>query len=147
MFVKGDKVTISEMAAMSGYIEEQLKGLRENLKDHADVPTPHKVIAVAGTPTVLAAIDQGLPFDAKAVHGYDLSLQTIQSWIMKLASMPLSERKLLAGMEEKRADVIVAGLLTLLQSAEIFQLPKIEVSVRGLRYGIAKQISTGRLKV
>jgi len=111
------------------------------------VPTPKKIVAVAGTPTVLASIDQGLPFVADSVHGYRMSLQKIQEWIMKLAAMPLAERKKLAGMEEKRADIIVAGLLALLQTAEVFHIPHIEVSVRGLRYGIAKQLSTGRLKV
>ena len=49
--------------------------------------------AVAGIPTSLAAIDQGLePYDPDRVHGYHLGLQRIQRMLSLLSSLPLAER-------------------------------------------------------
>lgn len=104
---------------------------------------PSKVIAVAGTPTTLATLDMGLPFEGDKVHGYKLSLSAIKVWADKLRLMTIEERQSLAGMEPKRADVIVAGALTLLHSCKVFECEEVEVSIRGLRYGIAKLMSQG----
>jgi exopolyphosphatase/guanosine-5'-triphosphate,3'-diphosphate pyrophosphatase len=60
--------------------------------------------------------------------------------------MTIEERQTLAGMEPKRADVIVAGALILLLSAREFGATELEVSTRGLRYGVAKALSEGSLK-
>ena len=50
-------------------------------------------IGVAGTPTSLAAIEQRLdPYDPELVHGYRLSLGSIQRMLSSSRSMPLAER-------------------------------------------------------
>ncbi len=52
-----------------------------------------RAIAVAGTPTSLAAIDQELePYDPSRVHGHRLGMRTIQHMLSRLASLPLAER-------------------------------------------------------
>lgn len=104
---------------------------------------PKKVIVVAGTPTTLATLDMGLPFESEKVHGYKLTLSRIKEWSDRLAKLKVEERQKLAGMEPKRADVIVAGALCLYHSCKVFGVEEVEVSIRGLRYGIAKLISQG----
>src|SRR5258707_935360 len=54
---------------------------------------PKTGIAVAGTPTSLAAIEIGLePYDSERVHGHTLTLPAIQRLLSRLASVPLGER-------------------------------------------------------
>ena len=86
-------------------------------------------IAVAGTPTSLAAIDQELdPYDPELVHGYRLSLESIQRMLSLLASMPLEERVQIVGLHPGRAPTIVAGVVILIQVMRAFGLSEIEVS-------------------
>jgi exopolyphosphatase/guanosine-5'-triphosphate,3'-diphosphate pyrophosphatase len=95
-------------------------------------------IAVAGTPTSLAAVDQALdPYDPKRVHGYVLDLAAIQRMCSKLASMPLAERVEVKGLHPGRAPTIVAGIVILIQAMRAFGLGRIEVSEHDILWGAA----------
>jgi exopolyphosphatase/guanosine-5'-triphosphate,3'-diphosphate pyrophosphatase len=145
LFVTKNPTPVAEIKKIESYLLEKLAPLKQLLQSRSDLPRPQKVIAVAGTPTILAAIDMHLPFDSEKVHLYKLPLQKIREWIPQLAQLSLEDRQKVAGMEVRRADVIVAGALTLLHSCEIFTASEIEVSTRGLRYGIVKLASSGRI--
>ena len=95
-------------------------------------------IGVAGTPTSLAAIDQKLdPYDPELVHGYRLSLESIQRMLALLASKPLAERVQIVGLHEGRAPTIVAGVVILIQVMRAFGLSEIEVSEHDILWGAA----------
>ena len=97
-----------------------------------------KVIGVAGTPTTLAAIDLGHAFESDIVHGHGFSRSEIEAWTTRLAAMTVVERQALAGMEPKRADVIVAGAICVSEAMAVLNKSELKVSVRGLRYGVAQ---------
>ena len=95
-------------------------------------------IGVAGTPTSLAAIDQELePYDPQLVHGYRMSLETIQRMLSRLAAMPLAERVQVPGLHEGRAPTIVAGVIILIQVMRAFGLSEIEASEHDILWGAA----------
>jgi exopolyphosphatase / guanosine-5'-triphosphate,3'-diphosphate pyrophosphatase len=95
-------------------------------------------IAVAGTPTSLAAIDQELePYDPTRVHGYRLGLRPIQRMLSRLASMPLAERLRVPGLHPGRAPTIVAGTVILVQVMRAFGIDEVEVSERDILHGSA----------
>ena len=95
-------------------------------------------IAVAGTPTSLAAIDLALdPYDPDAVEGHQLSLETIQKMCSRLSAMPLAERLEVTGLHPDRAPTIVAGIVILIQVMRAFGLSEIEVSDHDILYGAA----------
>jgi exopolyphosphatase / guanosine-5'-triphosphate,3'-diphosphate pyrophosphatase len=95
-------------------------------------------IAVAGTPTSLAAIDQELePYDPERVHGHRLGMRTIQHMLSRLASLPLAERLRVPGLHPGRAPTIVAGSVILVQVMRAFELDEIEVSERDILHGSA----------
>jgi exopolyphosphatase/guanosine-5'-triphosphate,3'-diphosphate pyrophosphatase len=95
-------------------------------------------IAVAGTPTSLAAIDQELdPYDPSRVQGYVLGLPTIQRMCSRLASVPLAERRRVTGLHPARAPTIVAGVIILIQVMRAFGLDAIEVSEHDILWGAA----------
>lgn len=105
----------------------------------ADEPDkPVRAIAVAGTPTSLAAIDQQLePYDRRRVHGYRLGLQPIQRMLSRLSSLPLAERLRVPGLHPGRAPTIVAGTVILVQVMRAFGLNEIEVSELDILHGAA----------
>ncbi len=95
-------------------------------------------IGVAGTPTSLAAIEQQLdPYDPELVHGYRLSLESIQRMCSQLAAMPLAERLEVTGLHRGRAPTIVAGIVILIQVMRAFGLSEIEVSEHDILWGAA----------
>jgi exopolyphosphatase / guanosine-5'-triphosphate,3'-diphosphate pyrophosphatase len=95
-------------------------------------------IAVAGTPTSLAAIEQELdPYDPERVHGHVLALESVQRLLSRLASAPLAERILIPGLHEDRAPTIIAGVVILIEAMRAFGLERIRVSEHDILYGTA----------
>ena len=95
-------------------------------------------VAVAGTATSLAAIDQALdPYDPTKVHGYRLSRERCQALLERLAALPLAERREVAGLHPDRAPTIVAGVVILLQVLEAFGLEEVEISEHDILRGAA----------
>ena len=95
-------------------------------------------IAVAGTPTSLAAVEIGLePYDPTRVHGHVLALPSIQRMLSQLASLPLAERVEVTGLHPDRAPTIVAGVVILVETMRAFGLEQVTVSEHDILYGTA----------
>ena len=125
---------------------EDLADEIRNLIDQATAADPQakagRAIAVAGPPTSLAAIDQGLePYDPGRVHGYRLGMQRIQRMLSGLSSLPLAERLRVPGLHPGRAPTIVAGTVILVQVMRAFGLQEIEVSELDILHGSALSAS------
>jgi exopolyphosphatase/guanosine-5'-triphosphate,3'-diphosphate pyrophosphatase len=95
-------------------------------------------IAVAGTATTLAAIDQELdPYDSDRVHGYRAGLAAAERIQAMLAALPLDERRQVTGLHPDRAPTIVAGVTILVESIRAFGLDEVEVSEADILHGAA----------
>ena len=98
-------------------------------------------VAVAGTATTLAALDQRLdPYSGERVEGYRVSRGVLSRWIALLARLGVEERRALPGLEPARADVIVAGLLILDGVGDRLDSEGFHVSERGVRHGVALRL-------
>jgi exopolyphosphatase/guanosine-5'-triphosphate,3'-diphosphate pyrophosphatase len=133
LFVSSHPVPAEDLKKLESYVEEVWR------KDAPEINIDQvkKVIAVAGTPTTLAAVVQQKPYSSERVHGYSMDLATLWKWREQLASMGLQNRKDLVGMDPQRADVIVAGLTILAKFTEKLGANALQVSDRGVRFGIA----------
>lgn len=99
------------------------------------------VVAIAGTATTYAAIDLGLlDYAASPPHGHRMSRERLEHWIGELAALPLEPRRRTAGLEPKRADVIVAGGIVLSEAAAALDAEQLVVSDRGVRWGLAAEL-------
>jgi exopolyphosphatase / guanosine-5'-triphosphate,3'-diphosphate pyrophosphatase len=102
-------------------------------------------IAVAGTPTSLAAIEMELePYDPARVHGHVLALPSIQRMLSQLASTPLAERVEIPGLHADRAPTVVAGVVILVETMRAFDLTQIEASEHDILYGTAIATASSR---
>jgi exopolyphosphatase/guanosine-5'-triphosphate,3'-diphosphate pyrophosphatase len=136
-----DPPTPAELEELAGDVLGLISGA---LADH---PEAHAVsgIAVAGTPTSLAAIDQRLdPYDPRRVHGHRLSLESIQHMLSELASLPVAERRQVTGLHPDRAPTIVAGVVILIEMMRAFQLSKVSVSEHDILHGAAIEAAQAR---
>jgi exopolyphosphatase / guanosine-5'-triphosphate,3'-diphosphate pyrophosphatase len=138
--IRSDPATASELEALAEAIRKQLFAELAA----ADFFEIHTGIAVAGTPTSLAAIDQELdPYDPERVHGYVLSLDAIQHMYSLLSGKSLEERLKVPGLHPGRAPTIVAGVVILIQAMRAFGLQEIEVSEHDILYGAALEAAGG----
>jgi len=95
-------------------------------------------IAVAGTATSLAAIDQELePYDPLKVHGYVLELGACERMLAMLAALALEDRRALPGLHPDRAPTIVAGAAILVEAMRAFRLQAVETSEADILHGAA----------
>jgi exopolyphosphatase / guanosine-5'-triphosphate,3'-diphosphate pyrophosphatase len=95
-------------------------------------------IAVAGTATSLAAIDQDLePYDPERVHGYRLDLAACERMLATLAGLPLAERREVRGLHPDRAPTIVAGAVILAEAMKAFSFDAMEISEADILHGAA----------
>jgi exopolyphosphatase/guanosine-5'-triphosphate,3'-diphosphate pyrophosphatase len=127
-------------------LEELAADLR-GLINAATVQAPRAEvgIAVAGTPTSLAAIELELePYDPNRVHGHVLELPSIQRMLSRLAAAPLARRTEIRGLHPDRAPTIVAGVVTLVEAMRAFDLERITVSEHDILYGAAIALADSR---
>jgi exopolyphosphatase/guanosine-5'-triphosphate,3'-diphosphate pyrophosphatase len=131
-YIASDPPTASELEALA----TDVRGLIE-----ASVGSgveARRGIAVAGTPTSLAAVEIELePYDPTRVHGHVLALPSIQRMLSRLASAPLAERVEIPGLHPDRAPTIVAGVVILVETMRAFGLEQITVSEHDILYGTA----------
>jgi exopolyphosphatase / guanosine-5'-triphosphate,3'-diphosphate pyrophosphatase len=130
--ISGDPPTAGELEALA----TDVRGLIE-ASVGAGVEAS-RGIAVAGTPTSLAAVELELePYDPSRVHGHTLALPSIQRMLSRLASAPLAQRVEIPGLHPDRAPTIVAGVVILVEVMRAFGLDEIGVSEHDILYGTA----------
>lgn len=109
----------------------------------AAVPPAHRTgiaraLAVAGTPTALAAIAQELePYDPKQVHGYSVTAAQRDEIFARLRTLSLAELQRVPGLHPARADVIVPGMVILAEVMNLFKLDAVEASEHDILRGAA----------
>jgi exopolyphosphatase / guanosine-5'-triphosphate,3'-diphosphate pyrophosphatase len=137
--VASDPPTAVELESLAADVRGQIEAaIGDGLEARAG-------IAVAGTPTSLAAVEMELePYDPARVHGHVLQLPSIQRMLSQLASVPLSERVQIPGMHPDRAPTIVAGVVILVETMRAFGLDRIEVSEHDILYGTALSLARNR---
>ena len=101
-----------------------------------------KGIAVAGTATSAAAIEQQLdPYNPARVHGYTLRLEGVEALLGRLGAMTEAERREVPGLDPDRAPTIVAGMVLLSQAMRATGLEQVEVSEHDILYGGALRLA------
>lgn len=92
--------------------------------------------------TSLAAMTEALvSYDAARVHGYRLSQAALADQIARLRVGTQAARERIIGLDPKRADVILAGALILQRIAAAAGVDEIQVSDRGIRWGLMHELA------
>jgi exopolyphosphatase/guanosine-5'-triphosphate,3'-diphosphate pyrophosphatase len=144
MFLASDPPAPEELSNAVGYVRDLLADVDRVLPDAKLART---CIAVAGTATTVALVDQALAaYDRDAVHGYVLTRAAAEDVFRMLALDPADERALHPGLEADRVDVIVGGVIALVCIMRHYELDAVVVSETDLLDGLARAqagISTG----
>ncbi|MEG1746064.1 MAG: Ppx/GppA family phosphatase [Raoultibacter sp.] len=111
-FLASDPPTASELKRARCWIEREMRAVFSAVD--ALRFEPARLVAVAGTATSVVAIDCAMRhYDSARVHQRVVARATLDRIADDLASMCLSRRRQVVGLDPGRAAVMVAGLLIL----------------------------------
>ena len=144
-------VTLTEMFLRADPpAEKEIIDLREHVRAHVEKDlkiflrdTNFILVGVAGTVAAIASMKKNLiKYDRDKIHHSVLKFEDISDICNRLIEVDLSERKKIIGLEKKRADIIIAGCMMLLEVMMFFEKEKIIVSesdiLDGIIYSLAK---------
>ncbi len=129
-FIHADPPAVKELAAATTAVN--------NAFSEVNLPSPgdFTVVGVGGTVTNVAAIARGRFCAPDELHGTVVSQEQIEQVMQLLEGCGLDERKTLPGLDPRRADIIVGGVILLNMALGSTGYGKLEVSTRGLRWGV-----------
>jgi exopolyphosphatase/guanosine-5'-triphosphate,3'-diphosphate pyrophosphatase len=118
-------------------IDEALEAIAADLDRLNGRPVPAVMVALGGTSTNMAAVKHGLStYDPDVVHGTVLDLVEIDRQIELYRTRTADERRAIAGLQPKRAEVILAGACIVRTILSKLGMDAATVSDRGLRHGL-----------
>lgn len=129
--IHAQPVSASETQHMRAAIQQELQKVLPSIEKNR----PERIIAVAGTPTSIVAVEVG-GYDEKKVDGYFLTKERLAYWVQEFGQTTVEEKKTkyhLGG----RADIIYVGASILLAALESLGMSGMYVSTKGVRYGVA----------
>ncbi len=141
-FFRSDPVGAGEFADLMSAVDGELAALGKQWRDLAVAST---WVGTAGTFTTMAAVEKKLtPYSHSMVHGSHLTQVEVQRQVQLYRSKTLAQRKTIAGLEPKRADVILAGACLIDRMMTAFGARQLIVSDQGVRYGLLYERLDGR---
>ena len=135
-------VRFTEQFLLSDLVQEKewKKMEKEIRKLLMDIPRPQgplSMVAVGGTATTLASVEQGLEeFIPERIHHFVLKREALGNQLSLYRSKTMDERKRIYGLPPPRADVILAGGAILYMAMDELDCSSVLISCHGVRYGL-----------
>jgi exopolyphosphatase/guanosine-5'-triphosphate,3'-diphosphate pyrophosphatase len=128
-----EKVSLTEINEIKNYVDNLLL---KNLK----LDEKFKVKGVGGTITTLAAVKLALEqYDSSKIENLKLKYSELEEIMNRLTELNLEARKKIKGLQAKRADIIVSGIIILMMIMKHINSQELYVSDHDLLYGLLKE--------
>ncbi len=137
-FVTTDPISNSEFQYLRAYVRGMLERPVDELRSVLQPGEVPRMVGTSGTIETLAAIHalEKLGVVPNPLHGYEFSRQDLKEMVKRFASMNYEERFAIPGMSDKRAEIIVAGAVILLEAMTMLNLDSVTICERALREGM-----------
>jgi exopolyphosphatase/guanosine-5'-triphosphate,3'-diphosphate pyrophosphatase len=129
-FLLSDPVHEEEWKKMEDEIHQLLSKIPR-------APKPLTMVAVGGTATTLASVEQGLEeFIPEKIHHFVLKKEALEKQVFLYRSKTIAGRKKIPGLSPSRTEVILAGAAILYMAMTKIKCPSVMISCHGVRYGV-----------
>lgn len=116
------------------------KYVKNSLASELNLSQEFKVKGVGGTITTLAAVKLALEdYDSSKIENLKIKKSELEKIISDLSRVNLEERQKIKGLQPKRADIIIAGLIILKSILDYIDSKELYVSDHDLLYGLLKE--------
>jgi exopolyphosphatase / guanosine-5'-triphosphate,3'-diphosphate pyrophosphatase len=136
--VKSDPISESEFKYLQAYARGMLERAVEEIAGKLKIGDSPQLIGTSGTIETIATIHarEKLGLVPSTLNGYQFSLQDLRTWVNRLRKMTNVERGAIAGMPEKRSEVILSGAVILQEAMTLLGVESVTVCERSLREGV-----------
>ena len=137
-FIEHDPPLPEELVAALSVAEAYVDDVRQAIPDAAEAAT---FVGLAGTVTTAAAVEIGLAtYDRDRIHHFVLTKDAAEDVFRTLATETRAQRIANPGLEEARADVIVAGMCVLVTIMRRLGFDECLVSEADILDGLARTL-------
>ena len=137
-FVTTDPISDKELKILRAYVKGMLERPVDEIWRNLQLNEVPRMIGTSGTIETIAAIHakNELGEVPDPLNGYEISRKDIEKIVKKLAKMSYKERLDISGISERRAEIIVPGVVILLEAMTMLKLDSIVICERALREGM-----------
>lgn len=131
-YISNNPPSIDEVELIEKQIDKEFKLLQQIEFSF------QSIIAVAGTPTTLSCMLQGIKtYDEKSVDNSVITINEVKSFINKLTNITTTQiSEIYSDVVKGREDVLLPGCIILAKIMEVLRKDTLMVSSKGLRYGV-----------
>ncbi|HBE16402.1 MAG TPA: exopolyphosphatase, partial [Cyanobacteria bacterium UBA11367] len=137
-FIATDPINERELQFLQAYVRGMLERPIEDIQAHLKPGEIPRLVGTSGTIETLAALHakEKLGIVPNPLNGYQFTRKDLKEMVKRLASMTTIERVAIPGLSERRAEIIVAGGLVLLEAMTLLGIESLMVGERALREGV-----------
>lgn len=137
-YLTTDPINPIELQSLQAYIRGMLERPVEELLAQLKPGEKPRLVGTSGTIETLAIVHarEKLGIVPNPLAGYQLSRHDLQEIVRRLSLMSCVERASVGGVSERRAEIIVAGALILLEAMTLLGIESLIVGERALREGV-----------
>ncbi|WP_421654556.1 HD domain-containing protein [Leptothermofonsia sp. ETS-13] len=133
-----DPISNVEFQSLQAYIRGMLERSVEELQAHLRPGERPRLVGTSGTIETLATMHaretQGIV--PNPLNGYSLTLGDLRDIVNRLRRLNLAERSQIPGINDRRAEIILAGALILQEAMTLLGAESIVICERSLREGV-----------
>ncbi len=137
-FVTTDPISPTELAYLRAYVRGMLERAVEEIGTQLKPGEIPQLIGTSGTIETLITI-QALEKTGEIpspLNGYQISRREIKDLVKRFSTLNYQARLNIPGMSDKRAEIILAGSIILLEAMTMLQIDKLTLCERALREGV-----------
>ena len=137
-YITTNPISDMEFHYLRAYVRGMLEPPVEQLKSHLQSGEPLCLVGTSGTIERLAALiaQDKLGFIPEPLNGYQITLKELQALAERLRRMTYTERLAIPEMSARRAEIIVAGSVILLEAMLLLEIDTLTICERALREGV-----------
>ncbi len=137
-YVTTDPISSKEFEALQAYIRGMLERPIDELRTHLKPGEIPRLIGTSGTIETLAMLHarEQLGLVPTPLQGYSFTRIDLEEMTHRFRRMTTAERSQIPGMNDRRAEIILAGSLILQEAMTLLNLETVTICQRSLREGM-----------
>jgi exopolyphosphatase/guanosine-5'-triphosphate,3'-diphosphate pyrophosphatase len=137
-FIQTDPISVTEFVSLRAYIRGMLERPIDELRHSLQAGETVRLVGTSGTIETLGIINalnqqREIP---NPLQGYQLTRKDLRDWVKRLMTLNYEQRFAIPGLSDKRAEIILAGAVILLEAMTMLNLDTITICERALREGV-----------
>ena len=133
-----DPISPTELAYLRAYTRGMLERAGSEIKHHLQLGEVPRLVGTSGTIETLMTIHalEKLGEIPNPLNGYQLTRKDVKELVKRFATLDYHQRLAILGMSDKRAEIILAGSIVLLEAMTMLDVDKLVLCERALREGV-----------